>query len=202
MLYKNVKKKIKKFLIEVYAYLKHQYEIDTLNKLKLQFLSIGENASFPVNNIVVNPKYIKIGNNFSALNNFRIEALDSYGGENFSPNIQIGNNVCFNTDCHIGCIKSIRIGNNVLIGSRVLIVDSSHGSTYEIDRSVPPILRKLESKGDVVIEDDVWLCEGVCVLSGVTIGKGAIVAANSVVNKDVPPYTLVGGVPAKIVREL
>ena len=56
------------------------------------------------------------------------------------------------------------------------------------------------SKGDIVVDDDVWIGYGSIILSGVHIGQGAVVAAGAVVNKDVPPYAIVGGVPAKVIR--
>lgn len=60
----------------------------------------------------------------------------------------------------------------------------------------------LISKGPVVIEDNVWIGEHACIMPGTTIGKGSIVGANAVVTKDVPPYSLVGGVPAKLIKTL
>lgn len=56
------------------------------------------------------------------------------------------------------------------------------------------------SKGDIVVEDDVWIGYGATILSGVHIGQGAVVAAGAVVAKDVPPYAIVGGVPAKVIK--
>lgn len=56
------------------------------------------------------------------------------------------------------------------------------------------------SKGDIVVEDDVWIGYGALVLSGIHIGQGAVVAAGSVVTKDIPPYAIVGGIPAKIIK--
>lgn len=56
------------------------------------------------------------------------------------------------------------------------------------------------SKGDIVVEDDVWIGYGATILSGVHIGQGAAIAAGSVVTKDVPPYAIVGGVPAKVIK--
>lgn len=56
------------------------------------------------------------------------------------------------------------------------------------------------SKGDIIVEDDVWIGYGATILSGVHIGQGAVVAAGSVVTKDVPPYAIVGGVPAKVIK--
>lgn len=57
-----------------------------------------------------------------------------------------------------------------------------------------------ESKGDIVVDDDVWIGHGASILSGVHIGQGAVVAAGAVVSKDVPPYAIVGGVPAKVIK--
>lgn len=66
----------------------------------------------------------------------------------------------------------------------------------------PPELRKLSSKGPVIIKDNVWIGDGVTILPGVTIGVNAIVGANSVVNKDIPDNAIAAGVPAKVIRYL
>ena len=56
------------------------------------------------------------------------------------------------------------------------------------------------SRGDIIVKDDVWIGENALIMSGVTLGQGCIVAAGAVVTKDVPPYAIVGGVPAKVIR--
>ncbi len=57
-----------------------------------------------------------------------------------------------------------------------------------------------KTKGDIIVDDDVWIGYGATILSGVHIGQGAVVAAGAVVSKDVPPYAIVGGVPAKVIK--
>ena len=131
-------------------------------------------------------KYIKY-DSFSSRSGLRLECLDQYGGDSFSPSISIGRNVCFNFRCHVGVINRIVIGNNVLIGSNVLITDHSHGYNNDSDIENSPAERRLFSKGPVIIEDDVWIGENVCVLPNVTIGHNSIVGANSVVTKNIPP---------------
>jgi len=96
----------------------------------------------------------------------------------------------------------VEIGNNVLIASKVYIADHSHGDTSLAHLSLPPVCRPLFSKGKVIIEDDVWIGEGAAILPGVVIGRGAIIGTNAVVTKDVDPYTVVGGVPARIIKKL
>ena len=92
------------------------------------------------------------------------------------------------------------MGNNILTGRYVYISDNSHGKSNKEELDIPPIKRKLYVKGPVIIEDNVWIGERVCILSGVHIGKGAIIAANAVVTHDVPAGCIVGGVPAKIIK--
>ena len=100
-------------------------------------------------------------------------------------------NLCMNYDCVIECFKRIDIGDRCLIGERVQIRDShNHKLDYE----------GYEESSPIVIGDHVLIGIGAIILSGVTIGEGAVVAAGAVVTKDVPAYTMVGGVPAKVIR--
>lgn len=170
--------------------------------LRNNFKKFGENGSIAKDRVVKNPQFISIGNNFFAYNRFRIEAWDEYQGVKFSPQIIIGNNVCFNTDIHIGCIDRVEIGDNCLFGSRIYITDHDHGSTSPSDILLPPIERKLYSKGPVIIEKNVYVGEGVSILSGVTIGENSIIATNAVVTKNVPKNSIVAGIPARVIKVL
>ncbi len=192
----NIKNKILDRL-EIYLDIRQQ---SLLEEIKSKFKSTGKVFSLKNDYTVHNPQYIEIGENFSALERFRIEAWDHYLGQNFSPFIKIGDNVIFNTDIHIGCINSIIIGNNCLFASRIYITDHNHGDTSADMLRFPPKDRPLVSKGPVVIEDNVWVGEGVAIMPGVTIGKNSIIAANAVVTKDVPADCVFGGVPGKVIK--
>jgi len=167
-----------------------------------QLKKAGKAPMFCYSISILGSKYIQIGDHFFTQPGLRIEALDSYQGEEFTPRLSIGNNVVINDNCHIACINEVTIKDNVLIASRVFITDHFHGRPGDDDFMLPPIERKLYSKGPVTIHNNVWLGEGVTIMPGVTIGEGSIVGANSVVTKDVHPYTAVAGVPAKFVRQL
>ncbi|PIQ22088.1 MAG: acetyltransferase [Cytophagales bacterium CG18_big_fil_WC_8_21_14_2_50_42_9] len=169
--------------------------------LKTQFKNIGVLSKVEGPFIIKNPQYISIGNSFFSLYNLRIEAWDEYQGEKFYPEIIIGDNVVINTDCHIGCINKIVIGNNVLMASRIYISDHSHGNITKEALKLYPVKRPLVSKGPVIIEDNVWLGEGVCIMPGITIGVNAIIGANAVVTKDVPSNAVVAGNPAKVLKQ-
>ena len=147
-------------------------------------------------------KNISIGNNFNCDQRLRLEAWDLYLGQKYCPEIIIGNNVSIQKDCHIGGINKIIIGDNVLIASKVYISDHSHGEISKEELSFSPIKRKLFSKGPVIIENNVWLGEGVIILPNVIIGENSIIGANSVVSKSVPKNCVAAGNPARIIREL
>lgn len=153
------------------------------------------------------PRYFIFGHKYMSIKSMRsdsglrIECIDKYKNQTFSPYLEIGENVIFNKNCHIGVINKIIIGNNVLIGSNVLITDHSHGTTTKESLQIFPEYRELYSKGPVVIEDNVWIGENVSILPNVTIGKGAVIGANSVVTSDVPQYAVVCGVPAKLIEK-
>lgn len=167
-----------------------------------KFKSLGANSSVKMPVYIKNPQYISIGDNWSGLWNIRIEAWDAYYEQKFAPQIIIGNNVGMNSDVHIGCINKIIIGDNVLMASRIYISDHTHGTIDKSELHLPPAKRKLFSKGPVVIEDNVWIGEGVSILPGVTIGKNSIIGANSVVTKSFPHNSVIAGVPAKLIKSL
>lgn len=166
-----------------------------------KFKSLGkEIKKIPDRYIVVNPQYIEIGEGFSSLYNLRLEAWDSYASQRFLPELSIGNNVSINTDVHIGCINKVQIGNNVLMASRIYISDHSHGDMNNVDLAIPPAKRELFSRGPVIIEDNVWIGEGVAILPDVRIGENSIIGANSVVTKSFPRNSILAGNPARLVR--
>lgn len=149
---------------------------------------------------IVGYKYIKV-HSVTAGPNLRIEVLEKYEEQTFCPLLVIGEHVSFNVNCHIGVINRIVIGNNVLIGSNVLITDHSHGTTdLKTLEGTHPQHRLLFSKGPVVIEDDVWIGDNVSILPNVIIGKGCVIGCNTVVNKSVPPYSIVVGNPMRILK--
>ncbi|MDB5248564.1 MAG: putative lipopolysaccharide biosynthesis O-acetyl transferase WbbJ [Segetibacter sp.] len=147
-------------------------------------------------------KHICVGNNFSSFSNLQIEAYDEHLTYSFTPELIIGDNVSINFDCHIGCINKIVIGNNVLIASKVFITDHYHGGIDAESIKLPPSKRKVFSKGPVVIEDNVWIGEGVAIMPGVTIGENSIIGANAVVTKTFPRNSVIGGIPAKLIKTL
>ena len=101
------------------------------------------------------------------------------------------------TKLYIGSYCSIAPNVRFLLGGEHQLYSIS---TYPFKVLTFGESREAGSKGDIVIKDDVWLCEGAIISSGVTIGQGAIVAAGAVVTKDVEPYSIVGGNPAKIIK--
>lgn len=144
--------------------------------------------------------HISIGPNFHARARARLECWDEFMGARFSPKLSIGRNVSFNFNVHIGCIESVVLGDNLLLASNIFITDHFHGAMLHDEIDVPPSKRHLYSKGPVVIDDNVWIGENVSILPNVTIGRGSIIGANSVVTKSFGPYSVIGGVPAKLIR--
>lgn len=152
---------------------------------------------------LIGANHINIGKNFASLPGVRIEAWEEFGGEKFNPIIKIGDNVTLNYRTHIGAICEVSIGNNVLMGSDVLVVDHNHGYNYTAEElDVPPRSRRLASRGGIIIEDNVWIGDKATILGNVHIGRGAVIGANSVVTRDVPEYSISAGVPARIIKSL
>jgi len=118
-------------------------------------------------------------------------------------NISLGNNVSIGNNAMFMCTRAeIKIGDNVMFGPHVFMITGGHRidliGRYMIsvgnDEKLP------ENDKDIIIEGDNWIGANSIILKGVTIGRGAVVAAGSVVTRDVKPYSIVGGVPAKIIK--
>lgn len=155
-------------------------------------ISLGKDITFQ------HPECIHFGKNIGIGKYTYFLPCTEYEGVKYNPVIKIGDGCSIGIRNSFACIDRIEIGNNVLFAGYVHITDHSHG--YE-DISLPVKRQKLISKGPVIIEDDCWLGFETEILSGVHIGKHSIVAARAVVTKDVPPYSIVAGNPAKVVKQ-
>jgi galactoside O-acetyltransferase len=118
---------------------------------------------------------------------------------NGAGSLHVGPNTSFQAGCTLNAfVGNITIGANCMIATRCVFMPYQHGCD---DPSRPISEQPLRSRGDIVIEDNVWLGAHVCVMDGVVIGKGAIVGAGAVVTRSIPPNTIAVGVPARVIRE-
>ena len=117
-------------------------------------------------------------------------------GSAIGEGLKIGNNSSIGPYSYIGCSGFIEIGDNVMMSPRVSIYAENH----LFDHPELTIKEQGVKREFVKIEDDCWIAANTIILAGVTIGRGSVIAAGSVVTKDVPPYSIVGGVPAKVIK--
>lgn len=167
-----------------------------------KFNRIGKSPYVAKGCIIQGCKYISIGNNFHARENLMLQTWDSYQGVSteYIPELEIGDDVTVMSNCQISCLRKVQIGSGCLFGDNVFISDNLHGSNISEELGIPPLLRKLSSKGPIIIGDNVWIGRNVCVLPGVKIGNGVVIGANSVVTHDIPENSVAAGVPAKVIK--
>lgn len=159
-------------------------------------ISIGKTVTIG-DNVEINglsKSGIFIGNNVSILNNTIIECTGVI--RELGDGLIIGNNVGIAQNCFIQVRGKVIIEDNVIFGPNVSIFSENH----IFDNPDLPVNVQGESRKGVKIESGVWIGTRAVILDGVTVGKNSIVAAGSVVNKDVLPYSIVGGVPAKLIK--
>ncbi|MBI6548024.1 DapH/DapD/GlmU-related protein [Xenorhabdus lircayensis] len=189
-------------LLKIKSYFKH-YRL--LGCISLFVNYIYTKIFFPKARLIRRPfdirgySYIDISNNLTTGHHCRIEAHN----EENRVVLFIGENCQLNDFVHIAAAEKIKIGNNVLIASRVFISDLNHGSYSGTLQSHPESIcnERALSTSPVTIEDNVWLGEGVVVLPGVSIGRCSIIGANAVVSRDIPPYSIAVGNPAKVIKQ-
>lgn len=170
--------------------------------IKYEFHSCGKGCFFGGFILLNGGKYIDIASNITMGRGLVLEVYDKHQDQCFTPHVVIGNYVNIGDHSHISCINAITIKDNVRMGRKVFITDNAHGASERNLLDMRPNTRPLFSKGPITIEENVWIGEMVCIMPGVTIGRGAIIGANAVVTHDVPPYTLVAGNPARVVKEI
>jgi acetyltransferase-like isoleucine patch superfamily enzyme len=170
--------------------------MELISKIKDFFRSntnvIIGNGTRISSNVVIETPYggeIKVGDNCELLTGV---ILMTYGGK-----IEIGDRCSINPYTILYGHGGLKIGNDVLIAGHTMVIPANHIYTNR-NRTINS--QGLICKG-IIIEDDVWIGGGCRILDGVTIGKGSIIAAGAVVNKSVEQYSIVGGVPALVLKK-
>jgi acetyltransferase-like isoleucine patch superfamily enzyme len=159
--------------------------------------SLGRRTVLSYSLQVNNPRAVAIGAYVTITSQFILADLCPGKGE--MPKIVIGDGCTILYRFQCNAAQSVRVGRNVLIASNVLITDSDH----VVEPGGVPVTknRKFVTR-PVCIEDNCWLGQNAVILKGVTIGHDSIVGANSTVTSDVPPYSVVAGNPARIIKKL
>jgi len=127
---------------------------------------------------------------------FAMVRPSGYYGRDTGVGLRVGRNSNIGAYCYIGCSGGIDIGQNVMMAPNVGLYAENHN----FDRTDVPMKEQGVTFGKIVIEDDCWIASGSTITAGVTIGTGAIVAGGAVVTDDVPPYAIVGGIPARVIQ--
>ncbi|MHB8510917.1 MAG: acyltransferase [Actinomycetota bacterium] len=154
---------------------------------------------------ILHPERLHIGRDTYIHPYCRIEIITSnphLDGPELPPSdarIQIGDRVVINSFTHLGAMSCIKMGNDVGIASGVCIED--HHYLFESANDERPLKKQPFRVAPVVLEDGCMIGEHAVILPGVTVGKNSWVGANAVVTHDVPPYSIVAGVPARVVRK-
>ncbi len=161
---------------------------------KSYFGSFGKNSKIIKPNSIEFPKNIFIGKKVLIRKNAWLAANPLTGNKNCK--LEIGDGTYVGNFAHFYATSKIVIGRKVLIADRVYISDNSHG--YK-NIHLAIIDQPIEQLQEVLIDDGAWLGENVCIV-GVNVGKNSVIAANSVVTRNVPDYCVAAGIPAKIIK--
>lgn len=183
-----IKSFIKRFLIKIYFG----------NSVFRKGVKFGKDSFIREHSQITGGKYIKIGIHTRIYPYSRIECFDSISGEKYIPQLRIGDNVLMGRYTTILCVNSIEIGDDCMFASNCFVCDENHGMDPSIGLRYEQ--QKLTYK-PVKLGKNVWVGEKAIIMPGVTIGDNAVIGAGSVVTKDIPPYTMVAGIPAKIIKK-
>ena len=174
---KKIKRRIHSFVISL------KFKIIYRKRINITFINSFDGR---INVNIENNGKLEIGKFLMARGPLYLKAIEN-------GKIEIGNNVFFNHNCSLSAMKYIKIGNDSMFGNNLVIVDHNH----LIEDS---IYKNKYVTDSVVIGNNVWCGANVTILKGVTIGDSVVIAAGSVVNKDIPPNEIWGGNPAKKIK--
>lgn len=175
-------------------------------KIELAYYLIRTRLEYPTARLIRFPidvrgkRFIDFGKNLTTGVGCRLEAFSA----NDCTTLFFGKDVQLNDYVHITAMEKVLIGNRVLMAGKIYISDCTHGY-YKEEANLcsspdePPVSRAYHIE-PVVIEDNVWIGENVCVLPGSHIGKGTVIGANSVVKGNILPGTIAVGAPARVVK--
>lgn len=163
-----------------------------LVRARVSALGVGSTIHPPAT--LYNPKVIAIGAGTVVREHAWLNGGRAQGAKVV---LKIGDGCYIGRFSHINAAEGVTIEDRVLIADRVYISDIDHEYRKP---GVPVIQQGVRAKGPVLLKSGCWIGAGAVILSGVTVGRNAVVAANAVVTKDVPDFTVVGGIPAKVLK--
>lgn len=182
---------LKKFLRKIYRFFNRIY-------WQGRFGEVGASALIARGSTWQNPRGIALGSCVLIKRGCKISARQlSLSVPSIS--LRIGNGSSLQQGCKVAAAESITIGNEVMIADNVFITDHDH--IFDHPQQPPALVRELRT-APVVIEDGCWLGYGSVVLKGVRIGARSVIGANAVVTKDIPPYSVAVGNPARVIRKI
>lgn len=176
-------------------HLMYQYSRNVL--FYYPFVKKFEGKFLVLNPIYFTPKYFVFGKNVFVRDHARLEGVDEYMKDRFSPLIFFGHNVSIEQNFHLTCAGRIEIGSNTAIAANVTVTDINH--PYE-DPSISPEFQNIQIK-EVLIGEDCKIYNNAVILPGTRLGKHCIVGANTVVTgKAYPAYSVIVGSPSRIIK--
>ena len=164
----------------------------------LRLGSVGKGSKIASPRGIKGSSHIYIGTQTFIHRGSQLQAIDRIAGQEFLPNIVIGNRVYVGQNAFIACINEVTIEDLCVLSDYVYISDSSHG----LDPMRGPIMQQAwESRGPVRIGFSTFVGYRAAIMPGVTLGKHCVVGANAVVTHSFPEYSMVGGVPARLLKK-
>jgi len=184
-------------LIDAFAWIERAMTLLYTLLARGKFAAWGPGSRLGRGSRLIGPEYVRIGSRVLLGERSWLNAKDDSGdGE---PTLHIGDGTYIGRFVQINAWRSVNIGRDVLIADRVFISDADHNFS---DPDTPIRLQGDSFLGAVTLCDGCWIGIGAVILPGVTVGRNAVVAANAVVTDDVPDHTVVGGVPAKVLKQI